>query len=410
MSETFVIVGAGLAGGRAAETLRQEGFQGRVVLVGEEPERPYERPPLSKELLAGGMDEEQVYLRPPGYYAEQAIELWTGAKATRLDAETRTLWLADGRRLRYDRLLLATGAAARLPRVPGAGLDGVLTLRTLADARALRARLAAARRVVVVGSGFIGTEVAATARRLGLEVILLGSEPWPLARAFGAEVGRRIADLHRAHGVVLHGGERVAAFRGQRALEQVVTASGLTLDAELAVVGVGVDPAVDWLRGSGLELDDGIVVDELCRASLPGVYAAGDVARFWHPTLGERLRLEHFDHAQHQGVAAARSMLDNGEPYAPLPFFWSDQFEQSLQYVGYPGQADEVVVRGAAESRSWSAYYLRAGYARAALLVDRPAERTASRALITRRIPVTAAQLADERCDLRALALEAAAR
>ncbi|HET8631764.1 MAG TPA: FAD-dependent oxidoreductase [Thermomicrobiales bacterium] len=405
-ARTIVIVGANMAGGRAAETLRQQGFAGRVVLVGAEPDRPYERPPLSKEYLQGERGED-FYLRPPDYYAEHDIELLLGARATRLDPAARAVELADGRRLTYDRLLIATGATPRRLPIPGADLDGVLYLRTLPEARALRERVAGAGRAVVVGMGFIGAEVVASCRKRGLEVTALELLPVPLERALGRQIGEIYAEIHRAHGVDLRLDTGVAEFRGDGRVEQVVTAAGERLDCDLAVVGVGVAPVVDWLAGSGLEMQNGVVVDEVCRTNLPDVYAAGDVANWWHPRLGERLRVEHYDNAMNQGIAAAKSMLGQGESYAPVPYFWSDQYDLRMQYVGHASGQDEVVLRGSPEDPAWSAWYLRDGRLRAALAVNRFKDISAARQLLARDIPVTRDQLADEGVDLRALARKA---
>jgi 3-phenylpropionate/trans-cinnamate dioxygenase ferredoxin reductase component len=402
--QTIVIAGASLAGGRAAESLRKDGFDGRVVLVGAELDRPYERPPLSKELLWGEKAEEQLYLRPAEFYADQQIELWLGTRASRLDPTAHMLELKDGRRLAYDKLLITTGAAPRRLSVPGVELDGILYLRTIGDARELRRRMDGASRVVVVGTGFIGAEVAASCRRAGLEVVALEAGSVPLARALGQEVGELYAAIHRAHGVDLRTGETVVGFRGQGKVEQVVTASGARLDCDCAVVGVGVAPEVGWLAGAGLELQDGIVVDEFCQTTIPDVYAAGDVANWWHPTLGERLRVEHFDNAQNQGIAAARNILGKREAYAPIPYFWSDQYNLSLQYVGHASGNDRVVLRGSVDHGSWSAFYLRGEHVHAALAVNRYQDLSAARQLIAQRVPVAAEQLADEQQDLKALA------
>ncbi|HEX2171416.1 MAG TPA: FAD-dependent oxidoreductase [Dehalococcoidia bacterium] len=404
---TAVIVGANLAGGRAAETLRQAGYEGRIVLIGGEPDRPYERPPLSKEYLAGKADEEKLYLRPLDYYAEHEIELRLGVRATTLDPAGRSLMLADGELLDYDNLLICTGAAPRPIEAPGADLPGILYLRTLRDAEYLRGRKEHARRVVVVGAGFIGAEVAATCRQAGLEVILLEALPVPLERGLGRRVGEIYARIHRDRGVDLRTNAAVAAFRGHGLVEQVVTASGEAFECDFVVVGVGVAPEVGWLAGSGLQIENGILVDEFCRTNLPGVYAAGDVANWWHPTLGQRLRVEHYDNAQNQGVAAAKSMLGQGEPYAPVPFFWSDQYDLNLQYVGHARGDDEVVLRGDPSGESWSAFYLREGRVQAALAVNRFRDVSAARQLIAKRVPITPAQIADEGTDLRALARQA---
>ena len=393
-----------MAGSRAAELLRQEGIYGRVILIGEEPDRPYERPPLSKELLAGTWPEEKLFLRPPEYYLDQQIELWLGIRAIRLAPAARSVELADGRQVLYDDLIITTGAHPRRLVVPGGDLAGILYLRTLRDAQHIRAAMSRARRVVVVGAGFIGAEVAASCRQAGLEVVLLEALPVPLERALGREVGEIYAAIHRDHGVDLRTSEGVIAFRGQDRVEQVVTTSGATFDCDFAVVGVGVSPETAWLAESGLAIDNGLLVDEYCRTNLPGIYAAGDVANWWHPTLGERLRVEHYDNAQNQGVAAAQSLLGRAEPYAPVPFFWSDQYDLNLQYVGHASGRDRVVMRGAVTSPSWSAFYLRDGQLRAALGVNRYRDISAARQLIARRVPVTEQQLADEQVDLRALA------
>ena len=258
---TVVIVGGNVAGGRAAETLRQQGFDGRIVLVGAEPERPYERPPLSKEYLLGQVAEEKLYLRPPAYYDEQGIELWLGAPATRLapqcGPQSRHVELADGRRLQYDKVLIATGAAPRQLAVPGADLPGILYLRTLRDARELRRGMSEVSKVCVVGAGFIGAEVAASCRMAGRDVVMLEMEAWPLERALGREVGRICAAIHRAHGVDLRTAERVVGFRGHGWVEQAVTASGDAVDCDLVVIGVGVVPECGWLEGSGVALCNG---------------------------------------------------------------------------------------------------------------------------------------------------------
>lgn len=400
---TFVVVGANLAGGRAVETLREQGFDGRIVLVGAEPDRPYERPPLSKEFLRGEMAEEQLYLRPVEYYAAQQIELWLGIRATRLRPGEPVVELSDGRALRYDALLIATGATPRRLGVPGADLLGIHYLRTLRDAERLGAALRQRPRLVVIGAGFIGAEVAASARVLGCDVTLLEMLPVPLGRVLGAEVGRVYAALHRAHGVDLRTGETVAAFRGAGRVEQVLTASGAALPCDLAVVGIGVVPEVAWLEGSGIDRGDGVLVDEYCGTSRPNVYAAGDVANWPHPLFGERLRVEHYDNAQEQGAAAARSMLGERTPYAPVPFFWSDQYDATLQYVGHASPDDRVVFRGQPGSDSWVAFYVRDGRLRAALGLNRSRDVFAARRLIAAQISPSAEQLRDEQVDLRRL-------
>ncbi|HUX87415.1 MAG TPA: FAD-dependent oxidoreductase [Chloroflexota bacterium] len=403
-AETYVIVGAGLAGGRAVETLRQEGFDGRVVLIGAEPDRPYERPPLSKDVLRNERPIEKVFLRPSEYYDEQQIELRTGQTASRLDSQNRALILDNGQSIQYDKLLIATGAAARRVNVPGAGLPGVHYLRTLAEAQTLGQALKAAQRVVVVGAGFIGAEVAASARMLGADVTVLELLPVPLQRALGDTVGKIYGEIHQERGVDLRLGEGISEFRGHGRIEEVVTSSGAHIACDIAVVGIGVQPDVSWLEGSGIALANGIVVDTLCAANLPGVYAAGDVASWWHPTLDERLRVEHYENAQNQGVAAAKSMLGKGEAYAPVLYFWSDQYDLTLQYVGHASGQDDVVFRGDVASRRFLAFYLRDGQLRAALGINRPKDISAARRLLRNPVNVSPADLADEQVDLRKLA------
>ncbi len=402
--ETIVVVGASLAGGRAAETLRADGFDGRIVLIGAETDRPYERPPLSKDVLRSDANDEKVFLRPATYYDEQVIELRLGVRATRLDLANRIVEVDSGPPERFDKLLIATGAKVRPLRVPGADLPGVFYLRTLGDARAIRAASEHARRILVVGAGFIGAEVAASSRMRGLDVTVLEMLPVPLQRGLGDAVGRIYGEIHRERGVDLRLGEGIAAFRGHGRLEQVITASGATIDCDVAVVGVGVQPEIDWLVGSGLTLDNGVVVDELARKNVPDVFAAGDVANWWHPTLGHRLRVEHYENAQNQGVAAAKSILGNAEPYAPVPFFWSDQYDLTLQYVGHATGEDEVVFRGDVATRKFLAFYLRHGRLVAALGINRFRDVSAARRLIRDGVPVTEEQLSDEQVDLRRLA------
>lgn len=405
---SIVIVGASVAGGRAAEALRQAGYDGRIVLVGAEPHRPYERPPLSKEYLVGTRGEDRLFLRPEAFYAEHAIELRLGRRATRLEPAEHAVVLDDGKRLGYAQLLIATGAAPRRLMLPGAELEGVLYLRDLRDARQLRSELAdqRRRRVVVIGVGFIGAEVAACCRMLGHEVVALEALPVPLERGLGPVVGGLYAEIHRAHGVDLRTSAAVSALRGAaERVEQVVLASGERIDCDLVVVGVGVAPEVGWLDGSGLLLRNGVIVDDRCRTNLPDVYAAGDVANWWHPGLQQHLRVEHFDNAQNQGVAAAHSMLGQlDHAYAPVNYFWSDQYDLSLQYVGHASGQDTVILRGRPDAGGWSAFYIADGKLKAALAVNRFRDVSAARQLIARGLPVTPDQLRDESVDLKALA------
>jgi 3-phenylpropionate/trans-cinnamate dioxygenase ferredoxin reductase subunit len=399
----YVILGAGQAGGRAAEMLRAEGFDGHVLLVGAEPHRPYERPPLSKGLLLGETAEDTIYLRPADFYAEQRIDLELGVQATHVDPAAHWVRLSDGREIAYEKLLLATGVRARTLPLPGVDLEGVHTLRTLADARTLIAALEGGPRVLVVGAGFIGAEVAAACRKRGLAVTMLETLPVPLQRALGTRLGALYAEIHREQGVDLRCGISVAAFRGQGRVAEALLEDGAIVPCDLVVIGVGCIPETGYLAGAGLARGDGVVVDENCRTSLPDIYAAGDVARWWHPLLGEHLRVEHWDNAENQGVAAARAMLGRLEPYAPVPYFWSDQYHHHLQYLGHGTGTDQEVVRGSLETRQFIVFYLRDGLPVAALCLNSPRESMVARRLIGARTPVDAAKLADPGTDLRSL-------
>ncbi|MCS6803081.1 MAG: FAD-dependent oxidoreductase [Chloroflexota bacterium] len=402
--ETIVVVGANLAGGRAVETLRGEGFDGRVVLIGAERDRPYERPPLSKEYLAGAKERSALFLRPAHYYQDERIELILGVRAERLDAREKTVYLADGRAVPYDKLLIATGAAPRRLNVPGADLPNIFVLRTIADADAIRLALRPGARVVVVGAGFIGMETAATCRQLGAAVTVVEPLSAPLAAALPRAIGEQLAAIHRAAGVQFRFGEKVVGFRGHGRVEQALTDAGAALDCDLAVVGVGVVPEDRWLEGAGIARQNGILVDEFCRTSMPDVWAAGDVANFWHPGLRRRLRVEHYENAQQQGVHAAQSMLGKGVPYAPLLSFWSDQYDRNLQLVGHPEPEDQLVWRGRPPHEPWAVFFLRDGRLAAALTVNMVREQVAARQLIRKGVAVDPAALADPATDLRALA------
>jgi len=407
---TVVIAGAGIAGASAAETLRREGFAGRIVLVGDEPEPPYERPPLSKGYLLGTTPEEKVFPRGVDGYASLGIELRTGARVARLDAAARRLVLADGEALAFDRLLLTTGGVARRLAVPGADLAGIHTLRTLGDARALRAGITdvgrAGGRVVVIGAGFIGSEVAAACRALGVDVTVLEVLAAPLERVLGAEMGHVYADIHRRHGVDLRLGEGIAAFRGSGGrVEEVVTSRGERVPCALALVGVGMRPADEWLAGSGVALDGGVLVDAYCETTVPGVYAAGDVARWPYQPAGaaqlQLVRLEHWDNALRQAEAAARNLLGKPVAYAPVPYFWSDQYDLKLQYVGYATEWDRVVTRGQPGEGPFAAFYLERSVVRAALAVNRVRDLVPLKKLVGTAPDVVA--LADEGVELRGL-------
>ncbi len=367
---TFVIVGAGLAGAKAAETLREEGFDGRIVLAGAEAERPYSRPPLSKGFLAGTTARERVFLQPEAFYAENEIELRTAATVERIEPERSEIVLGDGERVGFDRLLLATGSAPRRLTVPGAELDGVLYLRDLEDAEAIRARIEAGRRVVLIGAGWIGAEIGAVLRAQGLHVTIVDQTSVPLERVLGTEVGAVFGDLHSANGVELRLGSGVEAFEGNGSVERVRTSDGQVLDADFVVVGIGVTPRASLAESAGLRVDNGILVDEHLQTSVPGIYAAGDVTNAFHPFYGRHLRVEHWSNARHQGPTAARNMLGRSETYDRIPSFFSEQHDVGMRYWGHPLRWDEVVFRGDPASRQFLAFWLADCRAVAAIDVD----------------------------------------
>ena len=371
----IVVVGASLAGLRAVETLRREGYDDRLVLVGAEPHRPYDRPPLSKELLAGEWEPEQLALRHQSY-DDLDLDWRLERRATSLDLRAREVELHDGERIAFDGLVVATGATPRtLPGTPP--LAGVFTLRTLDDSLALAELLDARPRVVVIGAGFIGSEVAATCKtKRGLDVTVLEALPVPMVRGVGPIIGEVMGELHRDHGVDLRCGVTVAGIEGDGRVERVRLGDGTAIEADVVVVGVGVAPETAWLEGSGLRLDNGVVCDETCLAA-PGVVAAGDVARWPNPRFGgELMRVEHWTNATEQGVAAAQRLLageSGGVPYAPVPFVWSDQYDVKIQVVGHVRGDDEVAVaHGTLDERRFVALFGRTGRLTGALGFGRP--------------------------------------
>jgi 3-phenylpropionate/trans-cinnamate dioxygenase ferredoxin reductase subunit len=401
--QTFVIAGASLTGAKAAETLRAEGFDGRVVLVGAEHERPYERPPLSKDYLRGESGRDKVYVHDEGFYGEQDIELLLGRTATGLDTAARELALDDGQRLRYDRLLLATGAEPRRLTIPGGELDGVLYLRSVQDSDALRARLDRGGAVVVVGAGWIGAEVAASARQRGLDVTVVEPASVPLERALGPELGAVYRDIHSDHGVRMLLGTGVEAFEGGETVERVLTSDGQRLECDFAVVGVGVQPRTQLAAQAGVAVGDGILVDERLQTDAPGVFAAGDVAGALHPLYGERIRVEHWANALHQGPAAARNMLGRAEPYDDVPYFFSDQYDVGMEYAGHAPTWDRVVYRGDPASREFVAFWLVGDRVVAGMNVNVWDVTDAIQRLIRERVTVDDRRLADPAVALESL-------
>jgi 3-phenylpropionate/trans-cinnamate dioxygenase ferredoxin reductase subunit len=407
-ARTCVVVGGGLAGATAAFTLRSHGFDGRIVVVCEEHHQPYSRPPLSKGVVRGEIPERKAFLRPEHWYETQGIELLVGCPATRLDPHEQQIELRGGDRIHYDYALLATGSKPRTLPSP-ADIPNVVTLRTLDDARALRERLGTGRTLLVVGGGFVGAELAASARSVGTEVTVLEAEPRPLSRLLPAALGETYARLHRERGVRLLTRTTVKGLarhgHGIRALDS----HGGHHTADTAVIAIGSTPDTALAQRAGLAVENGIVVDEYCRTGAPGVYAAGDVANHPNFLLGRRIRIEHWQNAQHQAAAAARGMLGHHEVFAEIPWVWSDQFDVNLQIAGIPRPTDTVVLRGEVDSMNFTAFLLRDEVLVAAIGLNRAGDVRAARRLIARGYRPDAARLSDKDSDLEALADDAAA-
>ncbi len=402
-SRTIVVVGGGLAAAKAVETLREEGFDGRIELVADEPELPYERPPLSKDYLRGESERDAARVHDEAFYREHDVELRLGVAARELDLAASHVLLADGGELGFDRLLIATGAAPRRLPLPGAELDGVLVLRTLADADALRARLDGARRLAVIGAGWIGCEVSASARQLGCEVTLLERAALPLEAVLGPELGRMYRDLHAEHGVDLRMGSGVEAIEGDGRVE-AVRVDGERVECDAVLVAVGVAPRTELAAAAGLEVGNGIVVDEHLRTGAPAVFAAGDVALVPHPLYGRRLRVEHWANALVQGPVAARAMLGKPAQHDAVPYFYSDQYDVGMEYAGDGGGADELVVRGDLAAREAIVFWLSGGRLVAGMNINIWDVNEDIQALIRSRAPVDRARLADADVPLAELA------
>jgi 3-phenylpropionate/trans-cinnamate dioxygenase ferredoxin reductase subunit len=402
-----VIIGSGIAGGNAAATLREDGFRGPVVLVGREPGVPFGRPPLSKTYLRSEEDLGAWYVRPAGWYAGHDVELRSGAAAVAVDPAAHTVTLDSGEELGYQKVLIATGGRNRRLGIPGAGLPGLHYLRTVAQCDAIKREAAPGRRAVVVGMGFIGCEVAASLTELGVRVTAIFPGRAPLETVLGGQVGALIGEIHSANGVELRPGDQVAAFEGTERLEAIVTAAGHRIACDFAVAGVGIEPDIPAVA---VARENGILADQLCRTSAPDVYVAGDVANHLHPLFG-RIRVEHFNNAEKQGAAAARSMLGSTAPYDYLYSFWSDQYEHKVEYVGHATRWDEFVVRGSVEERKLIGFYLVDGVVQAAVGLDRGGdpeldlggEMAACARLVSARARPAPAALADDRTDLWAL-------
>jgi 3-phenylpropionate/trans-cinnamate dioxygenase ferredoxin reductase component len=415
--EPIVIVGGGLAGGNAAATLRDEGFRGPIVLVSREPGVPFGRPPLSKTYLRSEEDLKGWLVRPPDWYASHDIDMLTGPSVLSIDAAEHTAELDSGEKLRYSKLLLATGGQPRKLAVPGAELPGICYLRTVADCDAIKQQAVAGRHAVVVGMGFIGCEVAASLTQLGVRVTTVFPGEVPLSNVLGEQVGGLIGAFHRANGVEMRTGDQAAAFEGTDRLEAVVTASGQRIACDFAVSGTGIIPDTATLAKSSVAQGNGILVDDLCRTSAPDVYAAGDVANILHPLFG-RVRVEHYNNGEKQGRAVAKSMLGSTHAYDYIYTFWSDQYDHKIEYVGYAAKWDEFVVRGSLDEGKLVGFYLVDGVVAAAVGLDRggdpeldhDSEMAACSRLVASRARITSEVLADEHVDLWSLAGDPARR
>jgi 3-phenylpropionate/trans-cinnamate dioxygenase ferredoxin reductase subunit len=397
---TFVLLGGGVAAVTAASTLRTEGFEGRMIIVSDESHVPYSRPPLSKDVLRAEMSPEKTRLRPPAWYASKDVELRLGVRAAAVDPGAHIVQLADGASLAYDKLLVATGGVPRTLDIPGADLPEVFFLRRLDDALALREHLTPGAPVVVIGAGFIGAEVAASARTLGCEVTMLEIAEIPLGHALGPEIGQIYADVHRERGVELCTSVGAERIEGHGRVQRVVATDGRVHDASVVVIGVGLVPDLELAGRSGLATGNGVIVDEYCQASVDDVFAAGDIANHPNHFLGRRIRIEHWQNAQHQGAAAARNMLGQQKPFREVPWVWSDQYEHNLQVVGLPDPTQRMTLRGDAAARNFSAFFLHDRRVTAALAVNRPGDIRAARLMIQHGTEVSEAHLADVDADL----------
>jgi 3-phenylpropionate/trans-cinnamate dioxygenase ferredoxin reductase component len=392
--QRFVIVGAGLAGAMAAQTLREEGFDGRLILIGDEAEPPYERPPLSKEYLRGELAE-KPYVHAAELYAENQIELWTSTRVIGIHTGLQELLLEGNERLGYDRLLLTTGGRPRRLDVRGADLAGVHYLRTVADSEAIARRIEAKGHLVVVGSGWIGAEIAASARQKGCQVTVLERSSLPLERVLGPKVGQIYLDIHRQNGVEFLPETTVERFEGAGAVERVITRDGASIETDFVVVGVGVAPRSGLAEAAGIPVDNGILVDAGLKARVAGVFAAGDVANAEHPFYRRRIRIEHWANARGQGEAAAKAMLGQPVSYDEIPYFFSDQYDISMEYSGFAAAWDDVVFRGDIEARQFMAFWIQDRRVLAGMNVNVWEVNDSIRDLIRSRQQVDSARLRD---------------
>ncbi|MCL4544961.1 MAG: NAD(P)/FAD-dependent oxidoreductase [Chloroflexi bacterium] len=399
--ERIVVVGAGIGGVHTCQALRAQGYDGEVILVGDELDEPYDRPPLSKAFLQGKKQTSDLTLVSPEQWRSLQVEVRTGRRAIGIDLASRAVILSGYEPVRYDRLVVATGSYNSSLSIRGATLEGVFSLRSLRDATALREAARSGHRAVVIGAGFIGCEVAASLRQRGLKVTVVEVAEVPLLRVVGTEAGQFLIRLHRRHGVTMLTGTGVTEIRGHHRVEDVVTSTGVVIPTDLVIVAVGVRPALDWLLESGLADAGGITVDVSLRSRDPHVFAIGDVARFPDPVTHSPIRVEHWDVARAHAVHVARALLGSQQPYSVLPYFWSDVFDVTLQYAGHCEQWNQIVVRGSTDETSFSVFYCVDGRVGAVLSVNSPRDFRHARTLVEAQVPVRTAVLEDSSTDLR---------
>ena len=400
--ENLVIVGASLTGAKAAEAIRETGFDGKVVLLGSEARPPYERPPLSKDYLRGEADE-KPFVFDDGFYAERDVELHTGTNVTAIDPETSTVSIDGSPEVSFDRLLIATGAEPRHLPLPGAELDGIVYLRTIEDSEALGGQLGEGTRVTVVGAGWIGSEVAASARQKGCEVTMIAPEDVPLERVLGKELGTFYLGVHTGEGVNFMAGTGVTGFEGSDRVESVTTDSGEKIGSDLVVVGAGVLPRTSLAEGAGIATDNGILTGADLQTDSPGIYAAGDVANAWHPFYEQRVRVEHWANARRQGAAAGRAMAGDDVSYDEIPYFFSDQYDVGMEYVGFVTESDRIIYRGSVEEREFIAFWMNGDRVVAGMNVNVWDVSDTISDLIRSRTEVDTAKLTDSDVDLASL-------
>jgi 3-phenylpropionate/trans-cinnamate dioxygenase ferredoxin reductase subunit len=401
VTKSVAIIGGGQAGAVAARTLRRRGFDGAITIIGDEPHLPYQRPPLSKGFLQGREQAADLVLMDESWCSDNAVDLRIGVAVTGLDAFSKRVGLADGSSVRAESVLFATGGRPRV--LPGITSERVVYLRTIDHAVRVRETLQPGSRLITVGGGFIGAEIAASARTAGAEVTMIEMLDVPLMRALGHDLGEVCAQIHRDHGVTVLTGECVQSVRDTADGVVVRTAAGREVEGDLVVVGVGIEPNAELARAADVMVDNGIVVDEFCRTSVAGIYAAGDVANHQHPVFGARVRVEHFDNANRQAAAAAMSIMGRRVAYDNVHWFWSDQYEFNLQYAGHAPVWTRAVVRGSVEARSFIVFYLHGNVVKGAFAIDRGEEIAWARELIAARAAPDPAKLADEDLDLEGL-------